>query len=366
MDPRTSLLIFVSMFAPEKEGGIRAFHLDPATGAIAAAKETPGIPHPFFIAVAPDGKTLYSIRADKFGGPENGEVIAWRIADRDGTLELIGRSSTHGTVSCHLDVEPTGRTVLVSNYTTGNLVSLPLKSDGTPGDAVSILQQTGSGANPKRQKEPHPHSMMASPAHVDGQGGGRYAYAADLGTDSVLCFKLDAAKAELAPLDPPRAKTAPGSGPRHLAFHPHASRLYCINELDNTIVAFDVDPATGRLAERQTISTLPAGFTGESYTADLKFTPDGHFLYGTNRGHDSIAVYKVAADGKLETVEIVPSLGKGPQNLAITPDGRFLLCANMPGKNLAVFRIDAATGRLTAAGEPTAITSPACIRVVPR
>ena len=168
-----------------------------------------------------------------------------------------------------------------------------------------------------------------------------------------------------SPADPPSAKSPAGAGPRHLCFSRDGRTLYVINELGNTVSVYACDPATGRLTERQAISTLPEGTAQKTFTADVKLTPDGRFLYGTNRGHDSIAVYAVAADGLIELVEIVPSLGKGPQNLAITPDGSLLLCANMPGNSLAVFRIDRETGRLTSVGDPVAVTSPACIAIVP-
>jgi 6-phosphogluconolactonase len=160
-------------------------------------------------------------------------------------------------------------------------------------------------------------------------------------------------------------RSRPGAGPRHLAFHPDGHRLYTINELDNTIACHDFDATTGRFVERQVVPTLPEGFRGASKTADVKLTPDGRFLYGTNRGHDSIAVFRVNADGALEPVEIVSSRGRGPQNLAITPDGSLLLCASMPGDGIAVFRIDRETGRLTAVGEPVPVASPSCIAIVP-
>src|SRR5262249_53547707 len=154
------------------------------------------------------------------------------------------------------------------------------------------------------------------------------------------------------PNDPPFARAPAGAGPRHLTFHPNGKRLYAINELRNSVTVFDYDAASGTLTERQTISTLPNDFQGTSYCADVKVTPDGRFLYGTNRGHDSVAALRIGGDGRLSLVAIEPSLGKGPQNLAITPDGSWLLCANLPGNNLAVFRIDPGTGRLKAAGEP--------------
>jgi 6-phosphogluconolactonase len=189
--------------------------------------------------------------------------------------------------------------------------------------------------------------------------------AADLGTDQILCYKLDPAAAKLTPNKPPFARSPAGAGPRHLTFHPSGKRVYAINELLNSVTVFDYDADSCTLSEKQTISTLPDSFKGTSYCADVKVTPDGRYLYGTNRGHDSIAAYKVGEDGRLSLIAIEPSLGKGPQNLAITPDGKWLLCANMPGNCVAVFRIDAKSGRLTSAGAPLKQPSPSCIMLLP-
>lgn len=362
MNP-TELLVFVSMFAPVDAGGIRAFHLDPRTGALIPTAETREVPHPFFLALAPDGKTLYSIWADAFVGPAPGEVAAWRIVDRTGRLAALGRQSTRGTASCFIETDPSGGTLLLANYTSGDVASLPITADGSLDPIASFFKHAGASVNPDRQKEPHAHAFIAAPAGPDGVS--RFAYATDLGTDEIRCYRLDAAAGTIVPADPPATKSPPGAGPRHLRFCQDGRVLYVINELDNTIGVYACDPATGRLAERQMISTLPEGTAQKTTTADLRLTPDGRFLYGTNRGHDSIAVYAVAADGLLDLVEIVPSLGRGPQNLAITPDGGLLLCANMPGNSLAVFRIDRETGRLTGVGDPVAVTSPACIAIVP-
>jgi 6-phosphogluconolactonase len=248
--------------------------------------------------------------------------------------------------------------VLVANYSSGSVAALPVKPDGSLGKPASFIRHKGSSVKPERQKEPHAHCIVVSPDN-------RYAFAADLGTDQVFCYKLDPAAAKLTPNNPPFARSPAGAGPRHLTFHPGGKRVYVINELLNSVTVFDYDADSGTLAEKQTISTLPDGFKAASYCADVKVTPDVRYLYGTNRGHDSIAAYKVGEDGRLSLIAIQPSLGKGPQNLAITPDGRWLLCANMPGNNVAVFRIDPTTGRLTSAGEPVEQPSPSCIMLLP-
>lgn len=350
-------LVFISTFAAGDKGAIHAYHLDGASGGLRAVERTTGVSNPFYLAVAPSRKYLYSIHAKQFGGKEDEQVAAFALEGRTGRLKPLNRQSAHGTAACYLDVDATGKAVLVANYSTGSVASLPVRDDGSLGEAASFVQHAGSSADPARQKGPHAHCIVVSPDN-------RFAYAADLGLDQVLCYRLDPRAATLSPADPPFARTPAGAGPRHLTFHPTGKHAYVINELANSVTLFDATAASGALVLRQTLSTLPEGFAGKSYCADLKVTPDGRFLYGTNRGHDSIAAYRVADDGRLTLLAIEPSLGKGPQNLALTPDGTLLLCANMPGNNVAVFRIDRATGRLSPVGTPVAVPSPSCIRVL--
>ena len=362
MPPSAPLLVFVTMFAADQAGGIQAFHLDPAKGTLAPAAVTRDCPNGFFLTLSPDRRTLYSLTAKKFGEADTEEVIAWRIADRAGMLEPLGRRPTKGPVSCYTDTDPSGRALLVAHYNGATVAALPLSADGSlAGDPVAVRHE-GKGADPGRQEAPHPHAIIPAPA---AEGSPQFAYAADLGADAIFAYRLDAAAGRLVANDPPLVKTKPGAGPRHLAFHPDGRRLYAINELDNTVATYDFDSVTGRLVARQAISTLPHDFAGKTYTADLKITPDGRFLYGTNRGHDSIAAYEIGPDGLLTLIEIVSSRGRGPQNLAITPDGSLLLCANMPGDNLAVFRIDRETGKLAVVGEPATVKMPSCIAIVP-
>jgi 6-phosphogluconolactonase len=350
-------VVFISAFAPGDQGGIHAHELDAARGSWKPLHRTTGVENPFFLALSPDAKLLFSIHARSFGGKEPEQVAAFAIDGRSGRLKPLNRQSTRGSASCYLDVDATGRTLLVANYSTGSVAALPVMPDGSLGEAASFHQHTGSSIDPVRQKGPYAHSIVVSPDN-------RFALAADLGLDQVLIYRLAAASAKLSPHDPAFAKAPPGAGPRHLAFHPDGKRLYVINELKNSITVFDYDAASGTLAERQTISTLPADFRGTSHCADLKITPDGRFLYGTNRGHDSIAAYSIAGDGKLTLLGIEPSRGKGPQNLAIAGDGTVLLCANMAGNNVVIFRIDTKSGGLKPLGEPLPMPSPSCIRVL--
>jgi 6-phosphogluconolactonase len=351
-------LVFVTAFAPSERGGIHAYEFSTKDGRLKPLRRTAGAENPFFLALSPDGKHLYATHAKKFGGKENEQVAAYEVVGRTGELKLLNRQSAEGTAACYLDVDKTGKAVLVANYASGSVASLPIQADGSLGAPTSFLRHRGASVNPQRQKEPHAHCIVVSPDN-------RYALAADLGADQVFCYKLDPAAAKLTPNQPPFVRSPAGAGPRHLTFHPNGKRVYVINELLNSVTVLDYDAGSGTLSEKQTISTLPDNFQGTSYCADVKTTPDGRYLYGTNRGHDSIAVYQVGADGRLSLLAIEPSRGKGPQNLAITPDGRWLLCANLPGNNLAVFRIDPKTGRLRPAGEPVPQPSPSCIMVLP-
>ncbi len=350
-------LVFISAFAPGDDGAIHAFKLDSETGALKLVHRTTDVEHPFFLALSPDKKFLYSIHAPgQFGGKTNEQIAAFKILDNSGRLKLLNRQSALGTAACYLDVDATGKTVLVANYSSGSVASLPIQADGSLGKAASFVQHKGSSVNPKRQTAPHAHCIVVSPDN-------RFAFAADLGLDQVLGYRLDAAAAKLTANTQPFVKSPAGVGPRHLIFHPNGKWIFVINEIANSVSRFDYQAKTGTLTIGQTISTVPKDFDGSSHCADLKITPDGKFLYGTNRGHDSIACYRIGDGGTLTLLAIEPSLGKGPQNLAIAASGKLLLCANMPGKNVVVFRIDAKTGGLKSIGEPVSMPSPSCILI---
>jgi 6-phosphogluconolactonase len=351
-------LVFISAFAGGENGAIHACEFDVATGTLKLKQRTTEVQNPFFLALSPDHKYLYSIHARAFGSPEDEQIAAFAVQGRSGKLNLLNRQSARGSAACYLDVDSTGKSLVVANYSSGSVAALPILPDGSLGEAASFVQHVGSSVDPKRQQGPHAHCIVISPDN-------RFAFAADLGMDQVLGYRLDAAQAKLSANQQPFVRTPPGAGPRHLTFHPNGRHVYVINEMANSVTMFDYLVEPGMLIERQTLSTLPDDFTDTSHCADLKITPDGRFLYGTNRGHDSIAAYRIGEDGMLTSIGIVPSLGKGPQNLAITADGQWLLCANMPGNNVAVFRIDAKSGGLESVGSPLSMPSPSCIRIVP-
>lgn len=351
------LLVFVSAFSSGDQAAIQAYKFDCAAGQLKPAKRTSEIQNPFFLALSQDRKFLYSIHVPgQFGGKENERVAAFQIVGNDGELKALNDESSLGTASCYLAVDRTGKTLVVANYSSGSIASLPINADGSLQKAATFIQHTGSSVIQQRQSEPHAHCSVISPDN-------KYVYAADLGIDKIMIYKLDAQSGKMTPNGQPFVRTPPKSGPRHLTFHPNGKMLYVINELANTVTHFDYLADSGMLIERDTISTVPSDFTGTSHTADVKITPNGKFLYGTNRGHDSVASYKIADDGSLSLIGIEPSLGKGPQNLAITPDGQWLICANMPGNNLIVFKIDQQTGVISPYGSPTTLTGPSCIMI---
>ncbi len=349
-------LVFVSAFDSGDQGGIHAFSFDSETGSLKPLHHTMDVKNPFFISLSPDKRFLYAIDAERFGGAEDERIAAFALEGRTGQMKRLNQQSSLGTASCFLDVDPSGKSLLVANYNSGNVASLPVMSDGSLGAAVSFFQHSGSSTDPQRQKGPKAHCFVISP-------DGRHALAADLGIDQVMIYSLDTATAHLAPnAVQPFARLAPGSGPRHLTFHPSAKLVYVINELANTIAVFDWNATEGTLNLKQTISTLPGDFNGKSHTADLKITPEGKYLYGTNRGHDSVACYRIAEDGMLSLLRIQTSGGKGPQNLLISPDGRWLFCANMPGNSVVIFKIDSSCGDITLHGKSSVVPMASCIR----
>lgn len=355
--PAADPLVYISAFAPGDKGAIHAFRLDAKAGSLTPLQRTADVEHPFFLALSPDNRFLYSIDAKTFGKGEE-FVAAYKIVDRDGRLERLNKQPAKGTAACYLDVDATGKAAVVANYTTGNLASFPVRADGSLREAVSFFQHAGSSVNPKRQMEPHAHCIVISPNN-------KHVYVADLGLDQVRGYQLDAKTAKLTPNPQPFVRTIPGAGPRHLTFHPNGKYVYVINELKNSVTRFDYAADSGTLIERQTISTLPKDFDGVTHCADLKITPNGKYLYGTNRGHDSLAAYAIADDGELTLLEIIPSRGKGPQNLLIADEGRLLICANMAGDNVSVFRIEDGSGKLQAVGELVEMPRPSCIMLVP-
>lgn len=316
---------------------------------------------PSFLAVHPSRRFLYAVsELNEFQGQKAGAVSAFAIDAQTGKLKLLNQQPSGGQGPCHVTVDPAGKCVLTANYTTGTVAALPIDNEGRLREPTSIIQHTGSGPNAKRQQSPHAHSINLDPV-------GRFAFAADLGADKVFIYRLAAKDESLVANDPPFAQVAPGSGPRHFTFHPTGRFAYVINELNSTITALSYDADRGVLKELQTVPTLPKDFAGRNFPADIHVHPTGRFLYGSNRGHDSIAVFTVdELTGRLTAVGHASTGGKNPRNFAIDPSGRWLLAANQDSNTIIVFRIDPRTGLLTARDGALAMPSPVCLRPVVR
>jgi len=348
--------VYVGTYTGPKSKGIYLFSLDAASGTVTPMGLAGEVENPSFVALHPGGKFLYAVsEISSFNGERTGAVDSFSVDPATGKLSLLNRVSSHGGGPCHLVVDKAGKNVLVANYGGGSVAVYPILTDGRLAEASCALQHHGSSVNPARQKQPHAHSINLSPDN-------NYALVADLGLDQILIYRFDPAKGLLSAGDPPYAKVAPGAGPRHFAFLPGGAFAYSINEMQSTITAFAYDSPKGALKEIQSVSALPQGFQGQSSTAEIQVHPSGNFLYGSNRGHDSIAVFSVdRAAGTLTPVEQIPSGGKTPRGFGVDPGGNFLIAANQNSDNLVVFRIDPKSGRLTPTGQSFEVPSPVCV-----
>ena len=355
-----TLRVYVGTYTGPKSKGIYLLRMDLATGALTPPEAVAEAVNPTFLAVHPSRRFLYAVgEVGNFGGRKSGAVSALAIAADSGKLTLLNQQPSGGTGPCYLTVDNGGKNVLVANYGSGSVCVLPVGDDGRLAEPSQVIQHTGSGPNLKRQAGPHAHSINLDPA-------GRFAFAADLGLDKILVYGFDAAKGKLAPNDPPAASVAAGAGPRHFAFHPTGRFAYVINEMASTVTAFSYGADRGILSEVQTVSTLPGGFSGSSTTAEVRVHPSGKFLYGSNRGHDSIAIFAIEAEtGKLTPAGHQPTQGRTPRNFAIDPGGMYLVAANQGSDSLVVFRIDPKTGGLAPTGVTAEVPSPVCVKFVP-
>lgn len=354
--------VYIGTYTWKESKGIYAMELDLATGKLSAPELAAEATNPTFLAIHPSRRFLYAVgEIGSFKGRSTGSVSAFAIAPDTGKLAPLNQQPSGGAGPCHVAVDKEGKNLLVANYSGGSVAVLPIAADGSLKEPSCTVQHKGKGHDPKRQEGPHAHSINLDAA-------GRFAFAADLGLDKLLIYRLDAAQGTLTPNDPPFGSVAPGAGPRHFAFHPNGRFAYAINEMGMTVTAFAYDPERGALKELQSVPTLPAGreTTPADSTAEVVVHPSGKFLYGSNRGHDSIAIFTVDTEtGKLTPTGHEPTQGKAPRNFAIEPSGAWLLAANQNSASVVVFRINPATGALTPAGVKADIPAPVCIRFVP-
>ncbi len=352
--------VYVGTYTGARSKGIYLLDFDPATGSLTSKGVAAETPSPSFLAIHPNRRFLYAANeVGTFGGKAGGGVSAFAIDPKTGALTPLNNQTSGGADPCALIVDPSGRNVLVANYSGGSLEVLPIASDGSLGAPSAFVQHVGSSVDKGRQTSPHAHS-------IDLDVTGRLAIASDLGLDKVMIYRFDPARGTLTPNDPAFAPVKAGSGPRHFALHPDGKHAYVISEMACTVTAFDFDPASGAFAELQSISTRgPGGKPGNS-TAEIMVHPSGKFVYGSNRGDDTLAIYSVApASGKLTLVGHQSTGGKTPRNFGIDPTGRFLLAANQDSGTVVVFRIDPATGLLKQVGRPVDVPSPVCVKFLP-
>ncbi len=353
--PAELLVYFGTYTRGEKSKGIYVARLDRRDGKLREPELAAELKNPSFVAIHPNRRFLYAVGEMYGPGGKGGAVSALAIDPKSGRLNPLNQQSSGGPGPCHVTVDPSGRCVLVANYGGGSVACLPIGEDGRLKEAASFIQHEGSSVDPRRQKGPHAHSVNCDAA-------GRFAFVADLGLDKVMIYRLDAANGKLHANDPAFASVEPGSGPRHFDFHPSGRFACVINELASTITAFSYDASKGALEAIHTLSTLPEGFDGKNTTAEVQVHPSGRFAYGSNRGHDSIAIFAVDGDsGRLTPVGHQSTGGRTPRNFGIDPSGAYLLAANQDSDNVVAFRIDQDTGRLAPTGQELKVGRPVCV-----
>jgi 6-phosphogluconolactonase len=350
-------LVYIGTYTGEKSKGIYVYQFSSQTGEFTPMGLAAETERPSFLAIHPNRQFLYAVNEiGNWKGEKTGSVSAFRIDPQSGKLTLLNQAATGGGAPCHLVVDKTGTNLLLANYSGGNVATFALKPDGSLGERRTLLQHTGSSVTP-RQKAPLAHSINLS-------ADNRFAVAADLGTDEVYVYKFNPEDGSLTPNS--SIKMKPASGPRHFAFHPSQRFGYVINEMISTVTAMQYDAKAGKFTEIHTITTLPEGFSGNNSTAEVQVHPSGRFLYGSNRGHDSIAIFRIdEKKGSLTSVDRVSTQGKTPRNFGIDPSGNFLIAANQGTDNLVVYRIDQKTGKLTPTGKTGETGSPVCVKFLP-
>jgi 6-phosphogluconolactonase len=339
--------------------GIYAFRFDTDKGQLTAIGVAVESTDPSFLVVHPNGQYLYAVNEiGNYNGGKTGALSAFAVDAKSGTLRFLNQVSSRGAGPCYISLDKTASFVLVANYDSGNIASFPVMTDGTLGTASSFVQHSGSGPNKDRQEGPHAHWIGTSPDN-------QFALVADLGLDEVIVYGFDASQGTFVARLSGFIKLNSGAGPRHIAFHPGGKFVYVLSEMESSVTVFSYNAKAGSLAKLETISALPKGFAGHNDAAEIAVHPSGKFLYSSNRGHDSIAIFAVdPKKGTLKSLGQVLTGGKTPRHFAIDPTGAYLLAENQESNNIVVFHIDAATGGLTPTGQTVDVPSPVCITFV--
>lgn len=358
------MLVYIGTYTSgkgeSKSDGIYIYKFNVESGELTPYKTVENVIEPSYIAIDKSKKYLYAVNeTETYEGKKSGAVSAFAIDKKTGDLKFLNKQPSLGGAPCFITVSENEKFVLVANYLGGNVSSFPIQKDGKIGASIDLEQNEGTGPNKNRQEAAHAHST-----NLDAKN--RFAVVCDLGVDKVFIYKFDKKTGKLN-ANPAQNyfQAKPGAGPRHFAFHPNNKIAFVINELDSSVTSLDFDAKRGTLKEIQTVPTLPEDFKGANTCADVHVSPDGKFLYGSNRGHDSIVVYKIdTKNGKLEFVEHTLTGGKTPRNFAIAPNGKFLLAANQNSDSVVVFLIDETNGKLTATGKTAQVPMPVCLKII--
>ena len=353
-------LVYVGTYTGKGSEGIYAYRFDPASGEASPLGLAAATDNPSFLEVDSNGRFLFAVNElDAFHNEPTGAVSAFAINRESGTLNPLQQVPSLGRSPAHLSLDKSARYLLVANYNSGNVAVFPIGNDGRLGAHTAFIQGVGSSVNPVRQTGPHAHSLQVT-------NDNRFALLADLGLDKLLVYRFDATAGTLTPGSPKFVKVDPGSGPRHVALAPSGRFVYVVNELASTVMVFAYRPGPGMLQRKQTISTLPKNFAGKNTAAEIAVDAKGRFLYVSNRGHDSIAVFSIDPDnGRLTALERVASGGRTPRHFAIDPTGTWLFAANQDSNDITLFRIDPSSGQLKETSRSLKIVSPVCVRIVP-
>jgi 6-phosphogluconolactonase len=351
-------LLYVGTYTEgTRSGGIYLLRMDRGSGRLRQVSSVDAGANPSFLTLHPNGRSLYAVNeVETHDGKPTGAVSAFAIATGTGALTRRNQQASGGGAPCYVSMDRAGRVVLIANYSGGSVALLPVQADGALAPPAQIVRHTGVGPNRERQAAPHAHCIVADPSN-------RFALAADLGADRVFVYRLDLDGKSLRPVEGGDAVMRPGAGPRHIAFHPKLPLVFVANELDSTVATLRFDSERGRLSPLDVRSTLPPGFTGANYPADIHIAPSGRTLYVSNRGHNSIAVFSVAqSTGALSLDQTVSTDGDWPRSFSLDPTGRWLLVANQRSDSIVAFSRDQESGRLAATGERMALPSPVCLR----
>lgn len=350
---QTKYFVYVGTYSDS----IYAYRFDATAGKLDAIGKAGNVVNPSFLTTDSAYRFLYAV--SEVEGKTDGSVSAFSIDRKNGSLKLLNSVSSAGVAPCHLAVDKAAKMLVVANYGTGGVSAFPIEHDGRLGAMSSLMEAHGSSVNRERQEGPHAHEVVIS-------ADNRFVYVPDLGLDQIRIYRLDPSQAKLGATDPEFAKEKPGFGPRHMAFSPSGKFVYVLSELKSAIAVSSHDSSTGSFKPIQTISTLPAGYSGENAPAEIEVDKAGKFVYASNRGHDSIAVFAIdQVTGTLKEIEIVSTQGKEPRGMQIDPTGRFLFVGNQKSNQFVVFRIDPKTGQLTSTGKVIDAPTPVAFQFVP-